>query len=397
MNPLLAEPTPAQARLLQVIFDGYAANEGTAWPIFQYVDRRLRDDGLDALAVGLTCPAIQWGGAGHYGWLLSMDRQLRVIQPDSRLGLTVAGMSRLRRAEAEIQRFLAVLADLVADECAFEPSPCEVQRIEVPSRDLLRARPSSDRDGVLARLPHLLEHEPSTRGCQLHPGESPSDWTLTLDPQLRWYGGIEDAEAYVERVVQVLVPPQPQPPELHPSALSLPEAIDYLNAVWRLGLGHGRPLIRIARAEAAAKLALDCATADELESRLSALCGMLADLEIPGVDGHRNLIDLRTYINPILPTGSADRAQEAIDDLRAFPSLRAWRQHPGADSRGRDAMRRLGIDLPTADWDGAWRYLQARAVAALSALREEVQDLDQRASTTTADAPAAAAADHGGA
>jgi hypothetical protein len=35
------------------------------------------------------------------------------------------------------------------------------------------------------------------------------------------------------------------------------------------------------RAEAAAKLALDCANADELEARLSALCGILGDLQLP--------------------------------------------------------------------------------------------------------------------
>lgn len=376
MNPLLDEPTAAQLRLLEVIFDGYAANEGEAWPIFQYVDRRLRDDGLDARSLALTCPAVHLQGP-HYGWLVSVDHhQLQSIQPEHHLGLTVAGMRWLERGKAEVQRFLAVLDDLVARERAFEPSPREIQRVEVHSGDLLHGLSGDQRDAVLARMPGVLDHEPPTWSCQLRPGERPFDWTLALGSQLRWYDEIEDADAYVVRVVEVLAPPQPQPPALHPSSLSLPEAIDYLNVVWRLGVGNGRPLIAIARAEAAAKLALDCATADELDARLSAFCGMLDHLEIPGLEGRRKLNDLRTHLDSVLPPDSADRACGAIDDLRAFAALRGWRQHPGADDRGANAMRRLGLQLPTADWDTAWGHLKARAVAALAAVREEVQALD---------------------
>jgi hypothetical protein len=68
------------------------------------------------------------------------------------------------------------------------------------------------------------------------------------------------------------------------------------------------------------------------------------------------------------------RGETAVDDLRAFFGLRAWRQHAGAGERGRQGMQpRSGA--AHVDWEGVWRHLQARAVAALSALREEVDTL----------------------
>jgi hypothetical protein len=66
----------------------------------------------------------------------------------------------------------------------------------------------------------------------------------------------------------------------------------------------------------------------------------------------------------------------AVDDLRAFFALRVGRQHPGADQRATGAIQRLGLTLPITDWGGAWQQLQGTAVAALSALREEVEGLD---------------------
>ena len=38
-------------------------------------------------------------------------------------------------------------------------------------------------------------------------------------------------------------------------------------------------------------------------------------------------------------------------------------------------MSRLGISLPVYEWGSAWHHIQARTVAALSALREEVETL----------------------
>jgi hypothetical protein len=55
--------------------------------------------------------------------------------------------------------------------------------------------------------------------------------------------------------------------------------------------------------------------------------------------------------------------------------LRVWHQHTGTESRAARGMRRLRISLPVYDWGSAWRHIQARTVAALSAVREETETL----------------------
>ncbi len=219
----------------------------------------------------------------------------------------------------------------------------------------------------------VLDREPSTWSCQLEKGDAAGDWTATLRPFIRGYCGIQTPDEHLERLVQRLVPRVPLGEPLHPSSLSLPEAIDYMNAVWRTHAG--KPLLRVARAEAAAKLALDCATADELEAHLSALCGILDNLQLPeGKNDKHTLIELKSYLAQRLPAEGTARAERAVDELRAFFDLRAWRQHSGgrAEAQGRRGMERLEVELPTSDWQQAWQHLQARAVAAISVIREEL-------------------------
>ena len=119
---------------------------------------------------------------------------------------------------------------------------------------------------------------------------------------------------------------------------------------------------------------LDCASAEEFESRLSALCSILDSVDVPDRDASK-LVDLGAYLQAKLSEESATRAVDAINDLRALFDLRVWRQHTGTEDRAARGMRRLGISLPVHDWSGAWRDVQARAVAALSALREEIETL----------------------
>jgi hypothetical protein len=393
-NPLLAEPTEPQARLLELIYRGReeagcpnfervdARRSGPMrrvgkqgdWPIFQYVQVLLHQEhGLDARAVIAESPSVSiHAGPGRYGWLRFDKPNAQSLQPEDKIGLTVSGMAWVARAEAEVAIFLEVLGFLLERDRALVPSPITVQTVEVRSAELQRRlEPRWNlREPELASIPDIIDREPATWHCQVQRRGDGGDWTARLSPFLRDYEGVNSANEYVERLVQMIAPPLPPPPPLHLSSLSLPEAIDYLNAVWRVHAD--KPLLRIARAEAAAKLALGCATADEFESRLSALCGILDALQIPQTDGDKKLVDLKAYLDAQLDPDAAARAGAAIDDLRACFDLRAWRQHPGTEERGLRGMRRLGIELPTPNWGEAWHDLQARATTALAALREEI-------------------------
>ena len=281
MHPLIAEPTPEQRCLLELIYEGRRlANSATQrrWPIWQYVEQELqvRYD-LDLMRTLEACPKI--GGhlsGGTYGWAWSNTRQL-----GDEMGLTIAGMAHVADAKDEVQVFLDALAVLVDAQRSFKPSPTEVLEVNIGVVQLGESiAPAGYSFGAagLAGLTNALKHEPATWNCQ---ASQPDDnWALTVSPFVRRYADLSSSEAYLARVVELLTPP-PLPAEpLYPSPLSLPEAIDYLNAVWRL---HARdPLLRIGRAEAAAKLVLDAATVDEFESRLSALCAILDGLVLPG-------------------------------------------------------------------------------------------------------------------
>ncbi len=373
MHPLLSEPAPEQQLLLDLIYEGRRlANTSTQrrWPIYQYVEQELyARHQLDLMRALATCPAIggQMSG-GTYGWIWSHSRQ-----PGDEIGLTVAGMGHASGVEGEVELFLDALTALVGAQRSFRPSPVEVRAVEVGVPHLGAALAPSgyrlERAG-LASLVDLLRYEPATWGC--HASQPDDKWAITVSPFVRRFADLDGLDAYLERVIELLTPPPPQQEPLYPSPLSLPEAIDYLNAVWRL---HAKqPLLRVGRAEAAAKLVLDCSTVDEFESRLSALCGILDGMTVPGSEESK-LGDLDTYLQGELGAESAGRASEAIIDLRALFGLRAWRQHEGAERRAAPAMAQLGITLPVYDWGAAWQHIQARAAAALSALREEIETL----------------------
>jgi hypothetical protein len=392
VHPLLAEPTNDQALLLAAIYKGreYAGlptfkrvnsrgvervGQPSRWPPFQYVESMLyREHQLDARAILATCSTIN-GPGGSYGWVWHQPTNPLGLSFDSHLELTVSGMTHVEDARYEVEAFLDMLGVLIHHERAFVPSPVVAEEITLTAgevRAALKQKMNGEWDldqKALDSLRDCLKHEPATWCCG-HTDVAP--WSLTLSPFLRAYSGIGTGRGYLERVVEVYAPVEPPAGPLYPSPLSLPEAIDYLNAVWRVHADA--PMFRIGRAEAAAKLVLDCATVEEFESCLSGLCSILDSVSLPD-GGGKKLIDLDGYLKGVLDDDSAERASKAIGDLRAMFDVRVGRQHAGTDARGRRGMNRLGIAPPVYDWGEAWQHVQRRAVAALSALREEVETL----------------------
>jgi hypothetical protein len=135
---------------------------------------------------------------------------------------------------------------------------------------------------------------------------------------------------------------------LYPSSLSLPEAFDYLNAVWRLTLGNGEALFRISRAEAAAKLALECASVDELESRLSAIAGILSQIRLPGQHGDKKLVDLRDFLQQRFDRDSSERTTVAIGRSACSSGLARLAAASGRSRRQGGARRgaKIGVRAP---------------------------------------------------
>lgn len=381
VNPLEREPNENERALLETLKE--CKEQFDVWPIFQYVEAVLyrRETPIDARTVLLECPRISIGpaGIGHYGWVRLTSSSPHTPQPEDVVALTMAGMRHVPSALSDTESFLKVLRYLVAREHYFVPSPTKVQVTEVRFEDiwaeLLSAEPRRlfMRDERLAFLADLLRTEPGTWSFPINvPASDPMTWTVVVSSALRVFDGVTDASDYVERVVDLLTPPlQPSTPSY--AGLTLPEAIDYLNAVWRIHAGEA--LVRITRAEAAARLAHDCSSVEEFEADLSALCGLLGQLRLPNHAGDAKLIDLKSYLGAQLDPDGYSRVELAVDDLRRLFDLRAWRQHPGADRRGRSAMTALGLQLPTTQWHEAWSIVQASTVKAITSIREEVDKL----------------------
>jgi hypothetical protein len=294
----------------------------------------------------------------------------------AQVGLTIAGMRPMRQMASKVEMFLDALQYLVQKERSFDPSPTQVQTVVATSTEIGAhlATPSPRRHitpTTMSFIRDQLQTEPSTWSCQI-PQPLADEWTVRLSPFLRRYVGLLDADDYVQRVIEQISPAAVGFPVLYPTGLALPEAIDYLNAVWRLRCQQ--PLFRVSRAESAAKLALPCNGADEFDARLSALCSIIDVANLPDRPENK-LTDLATYLSSQLPEDSSYRTAEAIDDLRAIFDLRVWRQHSGTEGRLRRGMRRLGVELPTYDWDAAWNLIAHRCVAALNAIREEAEGL----------------------
>ena len=96
--------------------------------------------------------------------------------------------------------------------------------------------------------------------------------------------GFRDPADYLHRVIQLLradAPPAVVPAVRAP--LDLPEALGYLDAVWRLRFGSH--LLGWTLPSATAKLVLPCASADEFDARLSALADVLGHLAVEPVLG----------------------------------------------------------------------------------------------------------------
>jgi hypothetical protein len=163
--------------------------------------------------------------------------------------------------------------------------------------------------------------------------------------------------------------------------LTLPITIEYLNEARRTFTGGY--LLDNVRASRLASLAVDCNSSEEFESRLSALCDVLSRMHIRDEDMPPDTHEMEgslqrvgVYLASRLSAEAIDRVRVGLGDLRAITRIRAWRQH-GSESAG--AFARLQAPYPPRAWGSLWDVVRARAVAALDAIREEVQSATSEA------------------
>jgi hypothetical protein len=224
----------------------------------------------------------------------------------------------------------------------------------------------------------LLQKEPATWHCQFNP---PTEgWEeVELSPEVRRFAGVRTVEDYLSRLRLVLGHKDRAEPTFY-SPFTLAASIDYLDAVWQLHFGD--TLVSPPGVERSARLAFAATSAEEADSRFSALAELLKDLRVPGVPGvgGHALERLVPFLVSVLPPESHERIRGAVAQLDAARHIRAAAQHSGARSQSVDSYTRLGISHPVSDWPGTWKQVQAVIATAFDSIRDELQasDLDTK-------------------
>jgi hypothetical protein len=360
---LFPSPTTEQQALLNAVARIYLEHE--KWPTWQWLNEMLERNGLDATSILASLPR-----TNSYGY--SYLRRLNPSpQPLDKVRLTVAGLSQVPDARVRVSTFIKFVGTLgtLRSKIVLDPfgeiqptiDKCEVLSIIFPSI------------AVGEELLELLTGEPPLWNSQvMH--QTDSGWSLLyVPPETRRFAGVNTIDGYFEVLSQFLASKEERPDETLLSPFTLPASIDFLDTVWQNRF-H-KPLVVPPGVERSARLAFTATTIEEADSRLSALAELLKNLAVPstpGVDGHP-LERMKAFLLGRLPSEANERVTNAIDILDAARKMRVGGQHHGASPVTIAACARLNIAYPVSDWSEAWSRIQAKAAAAVDAIRDEIQ------------------------
>lgn len=376
-HPILTRLPSDQQALVE--FLGESWSQTRSWPVFDYLNRKLLTSfGVDAMEAMSRLPVVQRPYGQEMYRLVFTERGGPFAEPDQRVGLTIAGLYHLPSAEEAVRQLVAVIGYLADADAALEPDPDRAVGLDLEVIDLLTTHlPRELRGWRPADVAHALEHEPPLWGAV-----SPTyDHLRVRAGRLSIFRGVRDPDDYLRRVIRLLgadAPPTVAPAVVSP--LDLPEALGYLDAVWRFRFGSH--LLGWTLPAAAARLALPCASADEFDARLSALADILGHLTVeppPMADRAESrakegsLARLRRGLEGELEGEAFQRADAAIRNLQHVVRIRVGGQHSGPGGETAKAFRQLGLRYPPSDPGAAWEEIRSVSATAIHAIREELQ------------------------
>jgi len=366
---LLSPPSPAQRRLLDIVAR-VQLNAPYEGPTFYYLEEELDRVGSDAREVLAGFPVIHIGEGPRpvrYGpvWFTP-----ELVPPrESLVRLTVLGLSlssnggSLAGMTMALIRVLSILRTRVG---GFSPDRSEDPEVSREAVWQMSFPPHTEgwEEGMLRR-------EPPTWGAVFRP-QAESGWTVSLPRSLRGFDDVNTITDYLERLVRRFAEPAGAPQRTVASPFSLPAAIDYFDAIWRLAFSE--PIIVVPGAERAAKLAFGASTLDEFDSRLSALAELMKVMHVPSTPGLGGgaLQRLPYFLKARLPPEGHESVDAAIARLDAARRVRLGGQH-SAGPDVIDALRSLGVPYPIIDPGGAWAQISLVVAASFDTLREEIQ------------------------
>jgi hypothetical protein len=376
---LLDKPSATQLRVLEFIADTFMKNE-LRWPVFDYVEACLDDQGIDAWTELQALPREPNYSSIAWAPTQKPPREYRVVL--TMLGIYhVEAVGPLRTGLAPL--FLAVL-DILAEKRRNCPrSPDKPRELSISSDELLQelaGRGIGDTRVTADLLVTIIDPEPPT-GWGVGGQRGADGWTREISDQVRHFESVVDIRDYLDRVAAILTRPAPEASPAAPSPLGLVAAIDYLDTVWRSVPQHPDHLFTVHSAQRTAQLAFPANTAAEFDSRLSGLGELLRSVSLPPTapaTGKRRrdapLAPLTSYLTSLLPD-SQGRIERAAETLSSVLDVRDAGQHTAAGRKGAAALAKLGVGYPPPSWPDAWSTIMARTIGALDALREELATL----------------------
>jgi hypothetical protein len=283
-HPITNPLSPTDQALVEILAEPWVRS--WKWPVYDYLNRTLWSrTGTSALETMSRLPVAQ-GASPHIEYrLIFTERGGPFAEADQRVGLTIAGLRHVADARARADQMIGVVRWLAQADAQLEPDPDRPVGLDLSLPELLATDFRSTMQGWSPdSLGEILEHEPALWGS-ISPG--PERKVALRGGHLSSFLDVQDVDDYVARAISWLgADKSARPAPLYSSPLQLPEALGYLDAVWRGRFG--RPLLGRTQPAAAAKLALDCASSDELEARLSAVADVVG--HFADFTGFRHLI-----------------------------------------------------------------------------------------------------------
>lgn len=159
------------------------------------------------------------------------------------------------------------------------------------------------------------------------------------------------------------------------------DALDHLDAAWRLAFGRRKRLIQLPTSRSVAELAMMSSTREDFRSRMSVLDDILKRMSVPDdilPEAERPLIRpeetfkrIGAALKAVLQDDSYADVESALDVLRPVNVIRVAQQHEARAIDAPGAFRALAISWPITSWSDAWDHVRARAVQALDLLRSK--------------------------
>lgn len=305
--------------------------------------------------------------------------------------------------DTELQRIDATDADEAAMLEMVRLKRCDY-RVEQGRESYCSAASRTDETAVAEQPPRVLA--PTSRavchGCQMpaaeylcshfrHPSVTGAitfgSWTRSLglalcetghDDRARDGGGCRpDGHACWERTVEDAATEFIEGP--HP--LALPEALDFLDTVWRLCFGR-RALLGLNTAKDVASIGQDAHTRSEFEERVIDLGDLISNLKIddqdlpaetPDAMRKGSLNRLEAALTQRLGAEEYQRCEASIGLLRRLVGMRNGFAHSGAAKDLPRQFGAFGLAYPPTDWGKAWDVIRFKAIAAVGSVRDALQ------------------------